>query len=221
MPYHIIKVTEYLKVFKGQDELLFVCEWLPRLIPDWTDYLDFTKNCLSPTWEHLPGISDIPIYRLSGHSWIWKALQDIHDLIRRVQEENKAIQAKAGISQVDRMTLGAKQSLSTGTLVVFLKRVVPLFSSIRMRRSLSTHALDFTVEDMRKQNVRRFTIENDVLKKRMLSVSIRRHGRRAQPVGYRGLFPVLLQTGGRSKIFSSRLSIVWTAEALRSPTLSG
>jgi hypothetical protein len=141
------------------------------LILDWTDYLDFTKSRLSPTWEHLPGVSDIPIYRLSDHTWIWKALQDIHDLIRRVQEENKAIQAKAGISQVDRMTLGAKQSFSTGTLVDFLKKVVPLFSSIRMRRSLSTHALDFTVEDMRKQNVRRFTIENDVLKKRMLSVT--------------------------------------------------
>ncbi|KAJ0425664.1 hypothetical protein BJY00DRAFT_274692 [Aspergillus carlsbadensis] len=171
MPYHILKVTEYLKVFKGQDELLFVCEWLPRFIQGWTDYLGRTKNRLSPTWEHLQGISDIPIYRLSDHAWIWKALQDIQDLISRVQEENKTIQARAGISQVDRMTLGAKQSLSTGTLVDFLKSVVPLFPSLRMRRSLSTRTLDFTVEEMRKQNVRRFTIENDVLKRRMLSVT--------------------------------------------------
>ncbi|KAL3459114.1 hypothetical protein BJX64DRAFT_301544 [Aspergillus heterothallicus] len=142
MPYHILKATEYLK----------------------------TRNRLSPTWEHLENISDIPIYRLSDHAWIWKALQDVQDLIKRVQEANRTIQTKSGVSQTRRMTPWASQ-LATGTLDDFLRDVGPLFPSLRMRGSLSKHALNFTVEDMRKQNLRRFTLENDVLKKRMLSVT--------------------------------------------------
>ncbi|KAL2803431.1 hypothetical protein BJX63DRAFT_68277 [Aspergillus granulosus] len=171
MPYHILKVTEYLKVFKDRDELIFVCGWLPRLVQMWVEHLRLTKNRLSPTWEHLRNISDIPIYRLSDHTWIWKALQDIQDLIKRVQEEKRTSQGKTGISQEDRMTLGANQPLSIGALDGFLRDVGPLFPSLRMRGSLSIHALDFTVDDMRKQNLRRFTLENDVLKKRMLSVT--------------------------------------------------
>lgn len=34
-----------------------------------------------------------------------------------------------------------------------------------------SHILDFTAEEIRKQNLRRFTLENDILKKRMLSVT--------------------------------------------------
>ncbi|KAL5044999.1 hypothetical protein BDW71DRAFT_208860 [Aspergillus fruticulosus] len=171
MPYHILKVTEYLRVFEAREELIFVCRWLPRLIREWVDHLRLTKNRLSPTWEHLQNISDIPIYRLSDHVWIWKALHDIQELIQRVQEEKRKIQAETGTSQAVRMTLGANQASSTRALDDFLREVGPLFPSLRMRRSLSTHALDFTVEDMRKQKLRRFTLENDVLKKRMLSVT--------------------------------------------------
>ncbi|KAL4874544.1 hypothetical protein BJY04DRAFT_224925 [Aspergillus karnatakaensis] len=53
----------------------------------------------------------------------------------------------------------------------FLKDVASLFPTLGRRRALSKHALDFTVEDMRKENLRRFTLENDILKKRMLSVT--------------------------------------------------
>ncbi|KAL6228932.1 hypothetical protein BDW75DRAFT_250361 [Aspergillus navahoensis] len=142
-----------------------------HILKEWVDHLRLTKNRLSPTWEHLQNISDIPIYRLSDHVWIWKALHDIQELIQRVQEEKRKIQAETGTSQTVRMTLGANQASSTRALDDFLREVGPLFPSLRMRRSLSTHALDFVVEDMRKQNIRRFTLENDVLKKRMLSVT--------------------------------------------------
>ncbi|KAL4745263.1 hypothetical protein BDW72DRAFT_186913 [Aspergillus terricola var. indicus] len=171
MPYHILKVTEYLRIFGGREELIFVCFWLPRLIKEWVDHLRVTKNRLSPTWEHLQSISDIPIYRLSDHVWIWKALHDIQELIQKVQEEKRKVQVETGTSQAVRMTLGANQASSTRALDDFLREVGPLFPSLRMRRSLSTYALDFAVEDMRKQNLRRFTLENDVLKKRMLSVT--------------------------------------------------
>ncbi|KAL3470801.1 hypothetical protein BJX99DRAFT_250929 [Aspergillus californicus] len=129
------------------------------------------KNRLSPTWEHLQNMSDIPIYCLSDHTWVWKALHDIQELIHRVQEERRKIQAETGISKAVRMTLQANHSLSTGALDDFLRDVGPLFPSLRMRGSLSTHALDFTVEDMMKKSLRRFTLENDVLKERMLSVT--------------------------------------------------
>ncbi|KAL4736270.1 hypothetical protein BDV11DRAFT_211360 [Aspergillus similis] len=145
MPYHILKV--------------------------WVDHLRVTKNRLSPTWEHLQNISDIPIYRLSDQVWIWKALHDVQELIQKVQEERRKVQVEAGTSQVVQMTLGANQAASTRALDDFLREVGPLFPSMRMRRSLSTHALGFAVDDMRKQNLQRFTIENDVLKKRMLSVT--------------------------------------------------
>jgi hypothetical protein len=175
MPYHILKVTEYLRIFEAHEELIFVCRWLPHLIKEWVDHLRATKNRHSPTWEHLQNISDIPIYRLSDHVWIWKALHDVQELIQKVQqkvqEEKRKIQLETGTSQAVRMTLGANQASSTGVLDDFLREVGPLFPSLRMRRSLSTHALDFAVEDMRKQNIRRFTLENDVLKKRMLSVT--------------------------------------------------
>ncbi|KAL5001705.1 hypothetical protein BDV10DRAFT_182269 [Aspergillus recurvatus] len=171
MPYHILKVTEYLRVFEAREELIFVCRWLPRLIRKWVGHLRLTKNRLSPTWEHLQNISDIPIYRLSDHVWIWKALHNIQELIQRVQDEKRTIQAETGTSQAVRMTLGANQASTTRALDDFLREVGPLFPSLRMRRSLSTHALDFAVEDMRKQTLRRFTLENDVLKKRMLSVT--------------------------------------------------
>lgn len=171
VPYHILKVTEYLRIFDTREELIFVCCWLPRLIKEWVYHLRATKNRLSPTWEHLQNISDIPIYRLSDHVWIWKALHDVQQLIQKVQEEKRKIQLETGTTQAVRMTVGAGQASSTRALDDFLREVGPLFPSLRMRRPLSTYSLDFTVEDMRKQNIRRFTLENDVLKKRMLSVT--------------------------------------------------
>jgi hypothetical protein len=77
MPYHILKVTEYLRVFADREELTFACRLLPRLVNAWVDHLRITQNHLSPTWEHPQNDSDIPIYRLRGHIWIWKALHDI------------------------------------------------------------------------------------------------------------------------------------------------
>ncbi|KAL4765786.1 uncharacterized protein BDW70DRAFT_167587 [Aspergillus foveolatus] len=142
-----------------------------HILKEWVNHLRTTKNRLSPTWEHLQNISDIPIYRLSDHVWIWKALHDVQELIQKVQEEKRKIQLETRTSQAVRMTVGANQASSTRTLDDFLREVGPLFTSLRMRRPLSKHSLDFAVEDMRKQNIRRFTLENDVLKKRMLSVT--------------------------------------------------
>ncbi|KAL2822170.1 hypothetical protein BDW59DRAFT_149733 [Aspergillus cavernicola] len=171
-PYHILKATEYLKVFKEPQELIFVCRWLPRLIKVWVEHLRHTKNRLSPTWEYLQNLLDIPVYRLSYHAWIWRTPDDIEELIRRVQEVKREIQEEGRRSpQPNRMMLEATQSLSTRTLEEFLRELEPLFPSRGMRRSPSAQALDFTIEDIRRQNIRRFCLENDVLKKRMLSVT--------------------------------------------------
>ncbi|CBF74942.1 predicted protein [Aspergillus nidulans FGSC A4] len=142
-----------------------------HILKEWVYHLRATKNRLSPTWEHLQNISDIPIYRLSDQVWIWKALHDVQQLIQKVQEEKRKILLETRTTQTVRMTVGAGQASSTRALDDFLREVGPLFPSLRMRRPLSTHSLDFTVEDIRKQNIRRFTLENDVLKKRMLSVT--------------------------------------------------
>ncbi|KAL4820356.1 hypothetical protein BDW67DRAFT_172599 [Aspergillus spinulosporus] len=81
-------------------------------------------------------------------------LHDDQELIQKVQEEKKKIQMETGSSQAVRMTLGANQASSTRALDDFLREVEPLFA-----------------RDMRKQSLRRFTLENDVLKKRMLGVT--------------------------------------------------
>ncbi|KAL4908417.1 hypothetical protein BDW74DRAFT_188455 [Aspergillus multicolor] len=150
LPYQILKATAYLR--------------------KWVEHLRLTRNRLSPTWEHLQDLSDIPVYRLSDHAWIWKALHDIEELVRRVQEEKEKIQQDTETLQ-QHMSLRASESPSTGILDKFLRAVAALFPTLGRRRPLSAQALNFTVEDMRKQNIRRFTLENDVLKKRMLSVT--------------------------------------------------
>lgn len=149
IPSHIIKATQYLKVFNQMADFEFVCSWLNELITNWLKHLKQTKNRLTPTWQHSMD-SEIPKYRLSDQVWIWKALKDIEDLIENIERD--------------------QDKMAQGTLQTFL-RIKDCLPRRSTRKSNSGQILDFTAEEMRKQNLRRFTIENDILKKRMLSVT--------------------------------------------------
>jgi predicted membrane channel-forming protein YqfA (hemolysin III family) len=149
IPSHIIKATQYLKVFNQMADFEFVCSWLDELITNWLKHLMQTKNRSTPTWQHSTD-SEIPKYRLSDQVWIWKALKDIEELIENIERDQ------------DRM--------AQSTLQTFLKIKAHL-PSRSTRKSNIGRILDFTAEEMRKQNLRRFTLENDILKKRMLSVT--------------------------------------------------
>ncbi|KAJ5902174.1 hypothetical protein N7495_002702 [Penicillium taxi] len=149
IPIHIIKATEYVKVFSDIDDLLFVCSMLGRFTLGWFEQLIDTRNHISPTWQHLSD-SEIPIYRLSDHVWIWKALRNIEDLTQRVEATEKE-------SPHD-------------TLKTFLD-IKKHLSHQGPRKSTLEPRLNFTSEDLRRQNLRRFTLENDIMKKRMLSVT--------------------------------------------------
>lgn len=86
LPSHIIKATQYLKVFNQMADFEFVCGWLDELITNWFKHLRQTKNRLTPTWQHSTD-SEIPTYRLSDQVWIWKALKDIEELIENIKKE--------------------------------------------------------------------------------------------------------------------------------------
>ncbi|CRG89442.1 hypothetical protein PISL3812_06478 [Talaromyces islandicus] len=149
LPSHIIKATQYLKVFNQMADYEFVCGWLDEIITNWFKHLMQTKNRLTPTWQHSTD-SEIPTYRLSDQVWIWKALRDIEELIENIE--------------------GDRERMAQGTLQTFL-RIKAHLPSKSTRKPKMSHILDFTAEEMRKQNLRRFTLENDILKKRMLSVT--------------------------------------------------
>ncbi|EAW07051.1 uncharacterized protein ACLA_087570 [Aspergillus clavatus NRRL 1] len=149
MPSHIMKATEYLKIFDRRTELIFVCGWLGPFIVEWFQQLSKTKNRLTPTWQHLDS-SEIPFYRLSDHVWIWRALQEIEDLIEKVEK--------------------AQKMMPNLTLTTFL-RVKEHLPSKGTRRLHTGATLNCTAEEIRKQTLRRFTLDNDILRERMLSVT--------------------------------------------------
>ncbi|KAJ5976377.1 hypothetical protein N7481_010084 [Penicillium waksmanii] len=149
MPGHIIKATQYIKVFPDIEDLLFVCSWLGGFTSKWFRKLAMDKNPLTPTWQHLDD-SEIPVYRLSDHVWIWKAFKGIEELIKHVEN--------------------TQSKMPHETLKEFL-RITSHLPHRGVRKSSDDFILDFTAEEIRRQNLRRFTIENDILKKRMLSVT--------------------------------------------------
>lgn len=149
MPSHIIKATEYLKVFQNTCDLVFVCRWLREFALKWFGQLVKTKNHLTPTWQH-SAESDIPKYRLSDQVWIWKALKNIEDLVSRVETVQK--------------------DTYNETLEKFLHIKDHLYSR-GVRKTKAGTELDFTADGMRKQNLRRFTLFNDVVRSHMLSVT--------------------------------------------------
>ena len=150
LPMQILKVTEYLTVFKEQTEFIFVAKWLPPLVKSWFQCLKDTKNPLATTWRHLPEGPDIATYRLSDHVWIWKALQSIEQLISDVQ---------------------AAHHSSPHASMESILELRNCLSSRKTRGNKAEFKLEFTADELRKQILRRFTLENDVSKKRMLSVT--------------------------------------------------
>ncbi|MCJ1429422.1 hypothetical protein MMC29_007336, partial [Sticta canariensis] len=150
MPIHILKATEYLTEFKELKELVFVSEWLPSLVKSWIKCLIKTKNHLATTWRHFHDGPDIATYRLSDHVWIWRALQSVEQLITNVEAMNR--------------------SSSQASLDKLLRLRLYLYNK-RDRGDGAGLRLEFTAEELRKQILRRFTIENDISKKRMLCVT--------------------------------------------------
>lgn len=149
MPTHILKVTEFLKVFKEQKELIYVSEWLPSFVKSWVQTLIKTKNHIATTWRHLSDSQNIATYRLSDHVWIWKALQSIEDLITKVEEDDPSPHSS-------------------------LQKILELRTSLpdgKKRGDGNELKLEFTAGELRKQILRRFTIENDISKKRMLGIT--------------------------------------------------
>lgn len=115
----------------------------------WFQKLAQEKNPLTPTWQHLSD-SEIPVYRLSDQVWIWKALKSIEELIHKVKlMDGKVLHEtlKEFLQIADHLPRRDVHKPSTGL------------------------RLEFTAEELRRQNLLRFTVDNDVLKKRMLSVT--------------------------------------------------
>lgn len=150
MPSHIIKATQYLQVFPDIDDLLFICSWLGKFVVEWFRQLAKTKNHLTSTWPHLDD-TEIPEYRLSDHVWIWRALKSIEALIQRVK-----------------MT---QDKMPHEILKEFLQTTSSHLPRRGVRKPSSDLTLDFTADELRRQNLRQFTLDNDVLKRRMLSVT--------------------------------------------------
>ncbi|KAJ5116175.1 hypothetical protein N7456_000523 [Penicillium angulare] len=149
MPTYIIKATEYLKVFSDTSDLAFVCRWLYDFALKWFGQLIETKNHMTPTWQHSPG-SDIPKYRLSDQIWIWKALKSLEDLVIRVER--------------------AQKTSSNEILERFLQIKENLYSRGAGKLKQSTK-LEFTSDGLRNENIRRFTLYNDIARSHMLSVT--------------------------------------------------
>lgn len=149
MPTHILKVTEFLTVFNKPKEFSFVSEWLPSFIKSWFRNLMNSKNHLTTTWRHLSDRPGIATYRLSDHVWIWRALQSIEKLISDVEEN----------SSLDRADVES---------ILNLRDFLP---GRRNRGDGPGLKLEFTAEKLRKQILQKFTLENSISKKRMLSVT--------------------------------------------------
>ncbi|RAH74731.1 uncharacterized protein BO66DRAFT_387564 [Aspergillus aculeatinus CBS 121060] len=160
MPYHIIKATEYLKVFHDLEDLEFVCKGLGNLCQEWFLQLNQTKNRRTPTWQHFQG-SDVPYYRLGDHVWIWKALKGIEEVLNRLESRPSAMY---------------KESAVLDDFSKLRERMFTVMAEKRGRRQ-STPAEEcerniyFSSDDIRKENIKRFTVRNEVFNKRMLSVT--------------------------------------------------
>ncbi|KAJ6031988.1 hypothetical protein N7540_002720 [Penicillium herquei] len=156
MPYHIIKVTEFLRVvedFVGKEPIY---QKLAILCKGWFSRLKTTKNIRTPTWEHVEG-SDIPSYRLGDHIWIWKALKGVEDLMNEMGPQS----ANGSIYSDERQQfLKLKDRIST------LKA-----ERLRGHADEDEETIFFNAEDLRKENLKRFTIKNEIFNRRMLSVT--------------------------------------------------
>ncbi|KAJ5613964.1 hypothetical protein N7528_007618 [Penicillium herquei] len=156
MPYHIIKVTEFLRViedFAGKESIY---QKLVILCKGWFSRLKATKNIRTPTWEHVEG-SDIPSYRLGDHIWIWKALKGIEDILNEMSSKSSN-----GFIHPDERQEFYKLKDRISTLKA---------ERLRGHADEDEETIFFNSEDLRRENLKRFTIKNDIFNKRMLSVT--------------------------------------------------
>ncbi|OJK04253.1 hypothetical protein ASPACDRAFT_112700 [Aspergillus aculeatus ATCC 16872] len=163
MPYHIIKATEYLRVFHDLEDFEFVCKRLGNMCKEWFLQLNQTKNRRTPTWQHFQG-SDVPYYRLGDHVWIWKALKGIEEVLNWIESRNHDPSA------------GYIESAVLHDFSKLRERMFTLMAEKRGRRQATPaeereQNIYFNSEDLRKENIKRFTVRNEVFNKRMLSVT--------------------------------------------------
>ncbi|KAI9734210.1 MAG: hypothetical protein M1834_002311 [Cirrosporium novae-zelandiae] len=152
-PVQILKAFEYLEVFKTKNDFIYVTRWLGSLVKAWFKQLNKTKNRLALTWPRNTN-PVIATYRLDDHVWIWMALDSIEKLILRAE----------------------KLSISSPNPVLeeFVKLRSHLGGTRKRNRQVdisNNEQWAYTPAETKKQILRRFTTENDVSRKRMLSVT--------------------------------------------------
>ncbi|PYH84397.1 hypothetical protein BO82DRAFT_304496 [Aspergillus uvarum CBS 121591] len=162
LPCHIIKATEYIMVFQDSADFEFVCKGLGSLCKEWFLRLNRTKNRRTPTWQHSQS-SDVPFYRLGDHLWIWKALKGLEEVLDLVEFQRDKLAADIDSAVCD-------------DFLKLRQHMHDLMAEKRERRQPMTAEkreshIYFNSEDVRKENIKRFTVRNEVFNKRMLSVT--------------------------------------------------
>lgn len=151
MPTQILKACEYLEVFQESTDFTHVLNGLDPLVKAWLKVLNTTKNHLATTWRHVSD-SDIASFRLDDHVWIWKALDSIEKLLRKVE--------------------GRQTSFPNSDPKTFLKLKSHLASMGKHHTNISTdERWEYTADETRTQILKRFTTEDDISKKRLLAVT--------------------------------------------------
>ncbi|KAJ5658437.1 uncharacterized protein N7484_002086 [Penicillium longicatenatum] len=165
MPYHIMKAIEYVEVFDDLHEMAFVCSKLLKLCKQWFSRLKSTKNIRTPTWQHTVS-SDIPIYRLSDHIWIWRTLKGVEDLISQVKWTSDH-----SANDYPRLKVVLLEFLELEPLISTLKAERFRTSDSWSMTATDQNTIPFDSEDIRKETLKRFTVKNDGFNRRMLSVT--------------------------------------------------
>ncbi|KAK1637300.1 hypothetical protein BDP81DRAFT_406203 [Colletotrichum phormii] len=157
-PFWLMKASEFMSVYKTQDDHDLARQVIRRVAKAWISTLQEADKRTSHVWPRAQD-EGCNKYRLSEHVWIWKALKAIKDDRQRPSET----QNLSDDNELTRRDAPETESNDRNHI-----DLVQIHKAISEDEKLFK---DFDSDTVQRDILRRFTVENEVSKKRMLAMT--------------------------------------------------
>lgn len=157
-PFHLLKISAFMNTHNSNDDRKLARRVIHRVAKAWLHTLDKSDKRTSHVWPHAQD-EGYNKYRLNEHVWIWRALKIIEDDRRRSSETKD----HPDDGKIDRDDV-AEGDIKDQKVLGIGQRDQNVHDDEKIFRK-------FDSDVVQRDILRRFTVENDVSKKRMLAMT--------------------------------------------------
>ncbi|KXH48869.1 hypothetical protein CNYM01_04885 [Colletotrichum nymphaeae SA-01] len=157
-PFHLLKISAFMNTHNSNDYRRLARRVIHKVAKAWLHTLDKSDKRASHVWPHAQD-EGYNKYRLNEHVWIWRALKTIEDYRRRSSETKD----HPDDGEIDREEVAEGDTEDQKVLGIG-QRDQHVSDDEKIFRKFDSDVIQRDI-------LRRFTVENDVSKKRMLAMT--------------------------------------------------